>query len=288
MTGVPERRIIDDMAAQPAAVAQIVIRELSALGDLEDVYALFDRIWRPDRSNPPVTVEHLRALTHAGNYVAGAYDGDELVGACVGFFAAPPGRSLHSHVAGVSAAARGRRVGFALKAHQRDWALAHGLSEITWTFDPLVRRNAYFNLAKLQARPSDYLVDFYGDMDDAINGGQGSDRLLVRWRLDAPEVVAACATGGGVGAVVPAGAVAALTESPSGRPLVAPRSAWARVPRLLVGTPSDIEALRGTDPGTARQWRSAVRDVLGELIGGGARVAGFTRSGSYVVERTEA
>jgi predicted GNAT superfamily acetyltransferase len=57
---------------------------------------------------------------------------------------------------------------------------------------------------------------------------------------------------------------------------------------LLVGTPSDIEALRGTDPGTAREWRSAVRDVLGELITSGARVTGFTRSGSYVTERTDA
>ncbi|TDD69268.1 GNAT family N-acetyltransferase [Jiangella aurantiaca] len=288
MTGAPERRIIDDMAAQPATVARLTIRELSALGDLEEVYALFDSIWRPDRSNPPVTVEHLRALAHAGNYVAGAYDGDDLIGACVGFFAAPPGRSLHSHVAGVSSAARGRHVGFALKAHQREWALERGLSEITWTFDPLVRRNAYFNLAKLQARTSDYLVDFYGDMDDAINGGQGSDRLLVRWQLDAPEVVAACAAGGGTGAVVPPDAVAALTESASGRPMVAPRSAWARAPRLLVATPPDIEALRGTDPVTARHWRAAMRDVLGGVLGEGARVAGFTRSGTYVVERTDA
>ncbi|WP_198664386.1 GNAT family N-acetyltransferase [Jiangella endophytica] len=275
------------MAAQPATVARLTIRELSALSELEDVYALFDRIWQPDRSNPPVTVEHLRALTHAGNYLAGAFDGDELIGACVGFFAAPPGRSLHSHVAGVSSAARGRHVGFALKAHQREWALERGLSEITWTFDPLVRRNAYFNLAKLQARPGDYLVDFYGDMDDAINGGQGSDRLLMRWRLDAPEVVAACAAGGGTGAAVPADAVEALSESPSGRPVVAPRSAWARAPRLSVATPPDIEALRGADPETARLWRAAMRDVLGELIGGGARVAGFTRSGTYVVERTD-
>ncbi|SDT48480.1 Predicted acetyltransferase, GNAT superfamily [Jiangella sp. DSM 45060] len=287
MTGVPERRIIDDMAAQPATVARPTIRELDALGDLEEVYALFDRIWQPDRSNPPVTVEHLRALTHAGNYVAGAYDGDELIGACVGFFAAPPGRSMHSHVAGVSSAARGRHVGFALKAHQREWALERGLSEITWTFDPLVRRNAYFNLAKLQARPGDYLVDFYGDMDDAINGGQGSDRLLMRWRLDAPEVVAACAAGGGTGAVVPSDAVAALAESPSGRPQAAPRSSWARAARVTVATPPDIEALRAADPVAARQWRGAMRDVLGELLGDGARVTGFTRSGMYVVERTD-
>ncbi|RIQ16048.1 GNAT family N-acetyltransferase, partial [Jiangella rhizosphaerae] len=67
-----------------------------------------------------------------------------------------------------------------------------------------------------------------------------------------------------------------------------PRSAWARAPRLLVATPPDIEALRGTDPGTARQWRAAMRDVLGGVLAEGARVTGFTRSGTYVVERTDA
>ena len=62
---------------------------------------------------------------------------------------------------------------------------------MTWTFDPLVRRNAYFNTVKLAARPVNYLVDFYGEMTDEINTGQGSDRLLVQWPLLAPEVVGA-------------------------------------------------------------------------------------------------
>ena len=64
---------------------------------------------------------------------------------------------------------------------------------MTWTFDPLVRRNAYFNTVKLAARPVEYLVDFYGEMTDEINAGQGSDRLLVEWPLLAPEVVSAAA-----------------------------------------------------------------------------------------------
>src|SRR5699024_8773798 len=106
----------------------------------------YDRIWRPDPANPPVTTELLRALTKAGNYVTGAYDGAELIGACVGFFGEPAGAALHSHIAGVTGAARGRHVGFALKLHQRAWALRRGVREIAWTFDPLIRRNAYFNL----------------------------------------------------------------------------------------------------------------------------------------------
>ncbi len=188
--------------SRAAAAAGVQLRELSALDELDQVYRLYDAIWRPDPNNPPVTTELLRALTKAGNYVGGAYDGDELIGACVGFFEAPAAVAMHSHVAGVSAAARGRNVGFALKLHQRAWALRRGVTAISWTFDPLIRRNAYFNVVKLGARPTEYLLNFYGQMEDGINNGDDSDRLLVRWQLDAPEVGAAAA--GHPGAVVAA------------------------------------------------------------------------------------
>jgi predicted GNAT superfamily acetyltransferase len=52
----------------------------------------------------------------------------------------------------------------------------------------------------------------------------------------------------------------------------------------LVQVPADIEAIRQVDPDLAREWRVAVRRVLGQLLGGGARVTGFTRDGCYVVE----
>lgn len=274
-------------AAAAAGNAGVQIRLLSQVPDLEDVYDLIDRIWKPDKSNPPVTTEQLRALSKAGNYVAGAYADGRLVAACVGFFAAPVGEALHSHIAGVVPDVAGRNVGFALKLHQRAWALQHGLSEVTWTFDPLVRRNAYFNLAKLAARPREYFVNFYGDISDAINGGQGSDRLLVAWSLGASWVVDA-----GAGRrwepveVASADVCAALTPSPSGAPVVAPEPARAAAPLLLVQVPPDIEAMRRDDASLALEWRLALREVLGELIGEDARVTGFSRSGAYVVERT--
>ena len=73
------------------------------------------------------------------------------------------------------------------------WALARGLAQVSWTFDPLVRRNAYFNLAKLGARPRAYLVNFYGPMSDGINAGDDTDRLEAQWRLDDPRVFRASA-----------------------------------------------------------------------------------------------
>ncbi|HSA53760.1 MAG TPA: GNAT family N-acetyltransferase, partial [Yinghuangia sp.] len=165
----------------------LVIRELHELHEFADVYALFDRVWQPEPGEAPVIVEQMHALAHTGNYVVGAYQNGRMVGASVAFLGMPIGEVLHSHVTATDVR---RGVGFALKRHQREWALARGLSRITWTYDPLVRRNTYFNIAKLGARPEGYRVNFYGKIDDVINGGDETDRLLMDWRLDGPEAIA--------------------------------------------------------------------------------------------------
>jgi len=271
-----------DAAAQAAGVT---VREVSDLADLDAVVRLYATIWGRG-GNPPVTIELLRAFTKAGNYVGGAYDeAGALVGACVGFFHAPSEDALHSHIAGVSPTMAGRHVGFALKLHQRAWALLRGVSEIAWTFDPLVSRNAYFNLVKLGAQPAEYLPNFYGAMLDSINGEDDSDRLLMRWRLRDPAVVVAC-DGGATPAVMSdelaAGAVVALGVSADG----APEPGRLDGTVSLVAVPHDIAALRVSDPALAQQWRIAVRDVLSALVADGARITGFDRAGWYVVRRT--
>ena len=268
-----------------AAAAGVRVRELRELDELDAVYRLYDGIWRPDPRNPPVTSELLRALTKAGNYVAGAFDGDQLVGACVGFFSAPSEGALHSHVAGVSGQARG--IGFALKLHQRAWTLLRGVEVVSWTFDPLVRRNAYFNIVKLAARPTEYLTNFYGDMHDGINSGGDTDRLLVRWELNTPAVAAAS---GGVPTAATAeveltnGATVALSSDSDGGPVLGSLAGDS----LLVAVPADIEGLRRTDPATAQAWRTAVREVLGTLLAEGAAVTGFDRNGWYALSRLSA
>jgi len=271
-------------AAEAAArAAGVSVRELTEITELTGVVGLFATIWGRS-ANPPVTIELLRAFTKAGNYVAGAFDGDRLVGACVGFFHAPAGDALHSHIAGVHAAAAGRSVGFALKLHQRAWALLRGVSEIAWTFDPLVARNAYFNLVKLAARPVEYLPDFYGPMVDAINSDGDSDRLLVRWRLR-DDAVARAGLGGGVSDVaedeLTAGAVLALSIAEDGSPVPGRLDGATS----LVAIPRDIAALRASEPGLARRWRLAVREALTGLTGRGGRIDGFDRTGWYVVRR---
>ncbi|WP_369217560.1 GNAT family N-acetyltransferase [Streptomyces flavofungini] len=257
-------------------MSALTVRELHELPDLEAVDSLFERIWGSGPGGSPMGVEQMRALSHAGNYVAGVYAEGRLVGAAVAFFAAPAGEALHSHVTG---ALPGHAAGLALKRHQREWALARGLSRITWTYDPLVRRNAHFNLSKLGARPVEYLTSFYGPMDDAINGGDDTDRALCSWELSDPAVRAAAASAP-LPVHVPAGAVTALAVR-DGLPAVGRLDA----PALLVEVPPDIEALRRADPGAAKAWRLAMREVLGGLLSDGADVIGFHDRSSYVVVR---
>lgn len=274
-------------AAQAAARASgVQIRELAELDDLQRLCALVDEIWHPEPTNPPVTAEFLRALAHAGNYVTGAFAGDQLVGGCVGFFAPPAAHAMHSHLAGVSPLLPGKHVGFALKLHQRAWALSRDVTTIAWTFDPLVCRNAYFNIAKLAAAPAEYLPDFYGAMDDLVNAGDDSDRLLAVWPLAAGSVVSA-SQGAGPAAdaarLRAAGAAVALDIDADGLPAI--RDADTHASTVLVRVPLDIETVRRHHEAVAHRWRHAVRQVLGGLMDDGARVAGFDRSGWYVVER---
>ena len=272
------------VASAAAERSGVQVVELTDLDDLREVQALFEGIWHPAPGNPPVTVELMRALSKAGNPLTGAYADGQLIGACVGFFAAPSGTALHSHVTGVAPSAQRRSVGRTLKLHQRAWALDRGITTITWTFDPLVRRNAWFNLGRLAATPVEYLPDFYGAMEDTINGADQSDRLLTAWALDSAPVVRAVAGEPltvDLGALRAAGAVAVVSAGPDERPVLRPGTPG--VP-WLVAVPADVEGMRGRDAALAAEWRVAVRTALAGALATGGRVRGFAREGWYVVD----
>ncbi|MFE3203538.1 GNAT family N-acetyltransferase [Embleya sp. NPDC055664] len=269
-------------AVRAARAAHVEIRQLHTLDEVSEVCKLLDGIWQVDSANPMMLPELLMVLAHAGGYVAGTYEGDRLTGACVALLATD---GLHSHIAGVDVRSRGREVGHALKVHQRAWCLDRGITRISWTFDPLVGRNAFFNLAKLGAVPAEYLVDFYGRLTDAFNAGDHTDRLLVRWDLTAPGVALACE---GIpqpvdDAAAPGeeGVAVALDVGADGRPVLGRTDADV----VIVRVPRDIDALRRTDTDAVLSWRLAVREVLGGLMGEGRVVRGFGRLGGYVVDR---
>lgn len=232
----------------------MTIESIEALGpgdDVEPIGTVFGEVWGD--AEPVVPTELLIALVHSDNYVAAARDNSgQVVAASVGVRGADLDGApiLHSHVTGVSAKARGSGVGSALKQHQRTWAAARHLSAITWTFDPLVRRNAHFNIAHLGAEVTGYRLDFYGEMTDAVNAGDVSDRLAVRWAVAERET----------------------------------RRIDPTRPVALVPTPDDVIALRRADPATVAEWRARHRRELATGLDDGAHVVGFSARGDYVLQ----
>jgi predicted GNAT superfamily acetyltransferase len=230
-------------AERAARAADVEIRP-ATLADVSGVQDVLGTVWGPGQR---LQANLLMAMAHAGGTVAGAVRDGVWVGACVGFLGWSGGLHLHSHMAAVRSGVRASGVGYALKMWQRAVCLDNGIDEIRWTFDPLVRRNAYFNLAKLGARVVDYRPDFYGEMDDIVNAGDRSDRFEVSWALADPA-----ASGAGVTA--------------------------GRGDRF-VALPEDYDSLRHTDPTAAGQWRERVRGEIAEHWAAGRRPVWATAGG---------
>lgn len=285
-----------DTPADPDAIARAAAADAGVeVVDVDDpagcgaVSRLFDDVWgREPGAGSMIAGELLVAIAHAGGQVTAARRGDDVVGATVAFLGSDhDGGSLHlhSHITGVTPGDQGRGVGWALKQHQRAWALARGVDEVRWTFDPLVRRNAVFNLSRLGARAVAYRRDAYGRMADERNRGAPTDRLVASWRLGERRVVAAAAgraPAPDVDNLRRAGAVEALADD-DGRPR---RIEAGDAPRALVRAPADIERLRREDPAAAAAWSAAIRETLGAMLAAGGVVNGITRDGWYVITRS--
>lgn len=253
--------------------AQVTVRGITGAGQNAEASALLARVWGTALEAAPLPSDLLVSLSHAGGCVLGAFAADRhLVGTAVCLAGKPCSRSVYSLIAAVGTEAAGQGVGAALKLAQRAWALDGGATNMLWTFDPLVRRNAHFNINRLGARVSSYAPDFYPPMHDAINQADLTDRLVADWDLTRP-------------AAPPddqPNAVAVLSCDATGHPV---QHEVGDAPRLAVAVPRDIESVRRTDPDLGRQWRLAVRDALQERLAAGHRIVGFLPEGAYVLER---
>ncbi|MFU8945296.1 hypothetical protein ACLRGF_01035 [Mycetocola zhadangensis] len=226
-------------AKRAADAASATIRSASVLEDYAAIARLLDETWGRGSGPDP---SFIQAVAHAGNTVLISERNGEMIGTVVGVLGWDEGLHVHSHVAAVRPSARGG-VGFALKLAQRATALDHGVSEVRWTYDPLIRRNAHLNLEKLGATVRAYLPDFYGVLDDAISGSDSSDRFEVSWQLDAPSVE---------DAIERAIAHAEPTHAASGMPAHG----------IRFDLHENYEALRQTDPDAAAEFRAASRAVF--------------------------
>ncbi|MFE5365900.1 chorismate synthase [Streptomyces mirabilis] len=247
---------------------EVSIRTVHDVAGIAAVADLFSEVWQMPRSSPPYPAEVLHSLVHAGGAVHAAYDGTRLAGAAVAVFGQPGRQDTYSLVA-----AADRGLGYAVKQAQRGWAMERGARTMRWTFDPLVGRNARFNLVKLGATGTEYLVDFYGPMADGVNDGDESDRLTVTWDLTAPRTPRE--TGDRDAAPV---THLAPDDAFLARRDTSDRHIWCRVP-------DDIVKLRAADPTLALRWRHAVRAVFTEAFAEGYVATGMSRDGWYTLTR---
>jgi len=253
----------------------VSIEPLERLGDAERIRGVISAVW----GEQVVPREMLRAFQHAGSTLFGAESPQgELVGFVLGFAGLAGGFHVHSHMLAAVPGWQDRGVGRALKLAQRAHCLDVGIEEVRWTFDPMVARNARFNLVKLGAEATRLLPDFYGEMTDRLNRDDRSDRFEVRWRLSSARVERA---------------LAGEAEAPTfGGPFLVeadglPRRVGEPAPGATVAIPADHHTLKAADPTTARRWREETTDAFARCFERGLAATWFDRGEGYVFERAE-
>lgn len=213
---------------------------------------IFDEVWQLN-SGTEITPNLLQAMVHSGAYLSGAFTDEKCVGAAFAFPATTEGLHLHSHMTAVLDDYRDQGIGYALKIDQWQWARKNTYKEITWTFDPLVARNAKLNLIKLGVDISGYYPNFYGYMPDALNAGDESDRVMASWKV--------------------------IGNQPAAKSVIT-------IPGksdTLIKIPEDIVAIRSKDISENFRWRRKVRKEFMQALEKGGKVVGFSANNEYVV-----
>jgi predicted GNAT superfamily acetyltransferase len=233
-------------------MSKIIIQNLDDVNDFHFATNIFDLTWEI-KNGTEITPNLLKAMIHSGSYLAVAFIGEECVGASFAFPATAGGLHIHSHMTAVLDKYRDQGIGYSLKVDQWQWAKKNNYREITWTFDPLVARNAKLNLIKLGVDISAYYPNFYGDMPDALNAGDESDRVMASWKV--------------------------VGEQPVAKSLIAnPNES-----DTLIKIPDDIVAIRSEDVFENLKWRHKVREEFINAFKKGGNVVGFSANNEYVV-----
>jgi len=231
---------------------KVQIIEFKSIIDQNIGRQIFDQTWAMD-SGTEITPNLLQAMVHSGAYLSGAFIDKKCVGAAFAFPATTAGLHLHSHMTAVLDKYRDKGIGYSLKIDQWNWAKKNNYKEITWTFDPLVARNAKLNLIKLGVDILAYYPNFYGDMPDALNAGDESDRVMASWKVYGERPVAKSV-------------------------IINPDQA-----DTLIKIPIDIVAIRSEDISENLKWRHKVREEFMRAFEKGGKVVGFSANNEYVL-----
>jgi predicted GNAT superfamily acetyltransferase len=272
-------------------MSEPLIRILDTPEEMTLVEELQRAVW-PGSEIDIVPAHVFIAAVHNGGLVIGAFVNDQLVGFVFGFpglDTTPDGpRPKHcSHMLGIRPGYRDAGLGFVLKRAQWQMVRHQSLDHITWTYDPLLSRNARLNIAKLGAVCNTYRRSEYGDMRDGLNAGLPSDRFQVDWWINTRRVERR------------------LGKRPR-RPLKLDNFSQADLPPLytphlppsgllqppehfaplterlaLAEIPTDFNALKDADFPLARDWRFFSREVFETAFAAGYLVTDFVHDAGH-------
>ena len=244
---------------------------------MQEVETLIDEIWGGGAADA-IPAHLLITIARNGGLIFGAYEAEKMVGLALGFLGThqtPQGTLVKhcSHQMGVHPDHRGKGIGFALKKAQWQMARKQGIDLMTWTYDPLLSRNAYLNIGQLGAICKTYKREYYGEMVDALNAGLASDRFEVEWWLNTRRVEHRLDTenyqrislddyrkGDAQQLYIPE------TNATSG--LLRPPEIYfpPEGKLVLMPIPSNFQTMRGEDLALARDWRFFTREIFEEAF----------------------
>jgi predicted GNAT superfamily acetyltransferase len=262
---------------------EITIRPLESEDDFAVFEALQRETWGKNLAEV-VTGSLAKIVQKIGGIAAGAFNpGGEMIGFVFGFAGYREGRPIHwSHMLAVRSEVRDRGIGRRLKLYQRETLLKAGVTEVYWTYDPLVARNAHLNFITLGAQATEYVADMYGSGDDSdLFRGLGTDRFIVVWRIATDRVAKAIdgkklleLSAYGLTPIVVSRANEAEPNSPPGA------AAFPEASKIRIEIPPDIHQLRDLSASAAWQWRGRTREAFQYYLANQYEVTEFYRDES--------
>jgi len=238
-------------ASSPSGGA-VSIRPLKTMADYAKAAELQALTWGLDYADiVPASV--LKVAAEVGGITLGAFAPDTtMVGFVFGLTGPREGSLAHwSHMLAVRPRWRDQGIGRALKSEQASLLRARGVDAMLWTFDPLVARNAHFNLTRLGVQVERYVPDMYGATGSALHAF-GTDRFVVRWSLD--------------------------SECGPDRDALGRTNEETAGPYRRITIPRDIEAVHVSDPARALRWRADSRAAFTAALEEGYEIVGFSRA----------
>lgn len=265
-------------------------------------------IWAGDDTE--IVPGHLLLTSvHNGGLLIGAFDGkgktttpdsmanegvssESLVGFAFsfpGYQQTPQGKKFKhcSHMLGVHPLHRNSGIGFALKRAQWQMVRHQQIDWITWTYDPLLSRNAHLNIHRLGAVCNTFLPNYYGELRDELNQGQQTDRFQVDWWLNSARVERRLSKkprtkldlahylAANVKIVNPTH----LDEEDLPHPV---NTGWSILQKsidqeliLLIEIPADFQTIITRNPNLSRIWREHSRELFSALFQAGYLVTDF-------------